>query len=376
MKKNNSSCVLLVVAFIVCTIILGIAIYMAAGLLPQAAESDFGAPRENLSGFKRIQLSVLLILNRDDLLTPQWFGGEPAAFQISAGEGASNVAYNLAYQGLIPDAESFINYLVYKGFDTAIQQGDFRIEPGLKPIEIADVLLRQEIAITILPGYRLEEVAEAVAANTAISQEEFLLFAREPYTYGISSTLPIENGVEGFLFPTTYPVTEENSTTAYLVINAMLREMEAVVTPDMIARFAANGLTVREAFIMASMIERENHINIPDEMAQMASVYYNRLSAGMLLQSDPTVQYGLRNNTGSGNWWPAITQNDYTNVNSAYNTYLNPGFPPGPICMPSLDALMAVADPAQTDYLYFRSCPGEDFHRFTATHQEHLDACP
>ena len=374
-NKNQSSCLLLVLAAILVVVILAIAAYIVAIMLPSAAVVDFGQPQMGLSTFKQVQLSTLLILNRDDLLNPQFFGADPVTFIVNPGEGASNVAYNLQYQGLIPDAEAFTNYMIYKGYDTAIQQGEFTLTPGMRPIEVAEVLLKQELGIVVLPGNRLGEVAQMVAANTNVSSEEFLQVALQPTQYGLTSTLPIENGLEGFITPMTYPVTDEE-TTAFELISIMLRETESVITPELIAQFEANGLTLQQAVTMASMIERENHINIPNEMEQMASVFYNRMAIGMPFQSDPTVQYGLRNLTGSGDWWPAITQADYTAVDSPYNTYLYPGFPPGPICMVSVEALHAVAFPAQTDFLYFRACPGDDFHRFSVTHQEHLDACP
>lgn len=378
MAKNNSktsSCIVLIFAIIVVVAILGVVAYLAAVLLPDAATADFGEPRAGLPILKQVQLSTLLLLDRDALLNPQFFGAEPITFQVNAGEGASTVAYNLMVQGVIPDAEAFINYLVYKGYDTGIQQGEFILEPGIKPVEVAEFLIKKEIGIVVLPGDRLGEVAQMVAANTNISAEEFLQFALQPTQYGIISTLPIENGIEGYIAPMTYTVPEEG-TTAFELIAVMLQETEKTITPEMIAQFEANGLTVQEAVTLASMIERENHINIPNELEQMASVYYNRIAAGMPFQSDPTVQYSLRSLTGTGEWWPAITQADYTAVNSPYNTYLNAGFPPGPICMVSAEALQAVAYPAQTDFLYFRSCPGEEFHRFSLTHQEHLDACP
>lgn len=375
-KSNNpSSCFLYILAAILVITILGIAVYIVAVLLPSAAVVDFGPAQAELSTFKQLQLSTLLILNRDDLLNPQFFGAEPVAFTVNPGEGASNVAYNLQYQGLIPNAETFINYMVYKGYDTAIQQGEFTLTPGMKPVEVADLLLKQEIGIVVLPGHRLGEVAQMVEANTNVTAQEFLQVALQPTQYGIVSSLPIENGLEGFIIPMTYAAAE-GETTAFVLISMMLRETEAVITPELIGQFTANGLSVQQAVTMASMIERENHINIPNEMEQMASVFYNRMAIGMAFQSDPTVQYGLRNLTGSGDWWPAITQADYTAVDSLYNTYLYPGFPPGPICMVSPEALHAVAFPAHTDYLYFRACPGDDFHRFSVTHQEHLDACP
>ncbi|MEE4195318.1 MAG: endolytic transglycosylase MltG [Anaerolineae bacterium] len=374
-KSNNSSCALLILAVIVLLAIVGVAFYISTILLPSAALSDFGEPQPGLPTFKRMQLSSILLLNRDRILTPMQFAGEDITFTVNPGENAATVAYNLWLKGIILDDEIFVHYLVYKGYDTAIQQGEFTFSPGMTAVDMAQALLRQSIGIVVLPGYRLEEIARIVEANTQITAEQFLQFATQPMVFGLTSRLPIENGLEGLITPMTYPV-EDSEITAFELVSTMLETTEMIITPELIAQFEANGLTLTQAITMASMIERENHINIPNEMEQMASVFYNRIANGMLLQSDPTVQYALRNLTGSGEWWPSITQADYTSVDSPYNTYLYTGFPPTPICMVSTEALLAVAYPAQTDYFYFRACPGENFHRFSASHEEHLNQCP
>jgi UPF0755 protein len=111
-------------------------------------------------------------------------------------------------------------------------------------------------------------------------------------------------------------------------------------------------------------------------MDTIASVFYNRMAAGMKLDSDPTVQYALGFNDRKNTWWTnPLTSTD---VDSPYNTYLYPGLPPGPIDNPGLEALQAVANPQSTPYYYFRAaCDGSGRHNFARTYQEHLkNACP
>jgi UPF0755 protein len=95
----------------------------------------------------------------------------------------------------------------------------------------------------------------------------------------------------------------------------------------------------------------------------------------MPLQSDPTVQYAVGFDQASGSWWKnPLTESDLQ-TNSPYNTYLNPGLPPAPICNPGMTALMAVANAMDTPYLYFRAaCDGSGRHVFSATYEEHLAA--
>lgn len=114
------------------------------------------------------------------------------------------------------------------------------------------------------------------------------------------------------------------------------------------------------------------------EMPLIASVFLNRLNGGIKLDSDPTVQYAIGYNPDSGTWWTnPLTLEDLQST-SPYNTYVYGGLPPGPIANPGLDALRAVAFPAQTPYYYFRAtCDGTGKHVFSVTYEEHLGKeCP
>jgi UPF0755 protein len=110
-----------------------------------------------------------------------------------------------------------------------------------------------------------------------------------------------------------------------------------------------------------------------EEMPLIASVFLNRLAAGMKLDSDPTVQYALGYNPGKETWWTNPLSLEDLQFDSPYNTYLYPGLPPGPIASPGLAALQAVAFPAQTPYYYFRAdCGGAGKHAFAETFEEHI----
>ncbi len=133
---------------------------------------------------------------------------------------------------------------------------------------------------------------------------------------------------------------------------------------------------MHEGVILASIVEREAVVE--DEMPQIASVFLNRLRNNLNLAADPTIQYALAYNSEQRTWWTNPLSLDDLKLPSSYNTYENPGLPPGPICNPSLAALQAVAYPAETSFLYFRAaCDGSGRHQFSESFQEHLDkACP
>jgi UPF0755 protein len=140
--------------------------------------------------------------------------------------------------------------------------------------------------------------------------------------------------------------------------------------------FQRQGLNVYRAVILASIVSREAIIE--DEMPMIASVFYNRLASGGKLDSDPTVQYALGYNQEQKTWWTNPLSLADLEIDSRYNTYKYPGLPPGPIANPGLEALKAVAFPAQTPYYYFRAaCDGSGRHLFAETFEEHLgNACP
>ena len=124
---------------------------------------------------------------------------------------------------------------------------------------------------------------------------------------------------------------------------------------------------------LGAIVEREAVVE--DEMAMIASVYFNRLRAGMKLDADPTVQYAVGYQAENDSWWKVPLSMADLQINSPYNTYQNVGLPPAPIANPGIKALQAVADPAQTDYIFFvAGCNPQNpsTHLFSITYEEHL----
>jgi UPF0755 protein len=127
---------------------------------------------------------------------------------------------------------------------------------------------------------------------------------------------------------------------------------------------------------LASIIQKEDVMD--EEQPLIASVFLNRLGAGMKLESDATTQYALGYNNTQKTWWTNPLSGDDLLIQSPYNTYVANGLPPGPICNPSISALRAVAYPAKTKYMYFRAkCDGSGYHNFSTTFEQHAaNACP
>ncbi|MEJ5202863.1 MAG: endolytic transglycosylase MltG, partial [Anaerolineales bacterium] len=279
------------------------------------------------------------------------------------------------------DARLFEIYLLYAGLDTRLQAGDYKLSASSNMIEIAHALQDAtplEVPFVILSGWRLEEIATTLpTSGLSVSADEFLRLSGNPDLLSLPAGLTDWSGLvslEGFLLPDVYQVRRD--ITAEALLELILSNFDAKVTPEMRLAFEKQGLTLKQAVTLASIVQRE--AVVVEEQPVIAAVFLNRLNAGMLLQSDPTVQYALGYNRDKETWWTNPLSAEQLQVQSPYNTYLYPGLPPGPICNPSLSALQAVANPQNDSrYYYFRaSCDGSGRHSFASTYEEHLaNAC-
>ncbi len=364
---------LIIVLFLLFTLacLFGTIIY-----IPYRAVWVYGAPGASLSLPQRIQYSALLLWNEGLLTRPLDTNGAEQNFTVETGETVNSIAGRLEVTGIIHNADAFRAYLIYSGWDTTIQAGEYKLSAAMSAIEIARELqdaTPEDVTFVILPGWRMEEIAASLpTSGLAISPEEFLTAARTPrpdfdFLAGATTT-------EGFLFPDSYIV--PRGVTVDDFVNGLIRNFAFRLAPDIENGFEKQGLTVYQAVTLASLVEREAVQD--DEKPMIASVYLNRYKINMKLDADPTVQYALGYSFIQQSWWTSPLTLIDLQVNSPYNTYINAGLPPTPIANPSLDALQAIAAPAETNYLYFRAkCDGSGFHEFSETFDEHLaNACP
>lgn len=332
--------------------------------IPSRAEVAFGPASPSLSASQKLLLSWRLLQKESQLTSPANPSGSENPFQIVIGESPISVAQRLETEGLIKDAKAFLDFLVYAGFDTQIQAGDYKINPANSATEIAYKLLDAtptEVPFVVLAGWRLEEISASLPnSGLSISPELFLKETKN-------------RGLEGYLLPGVYNV--PRAITVNGLLDVLTAAFDEVLTPEMEAGFANQGLTTNEAVRVASIVEREAVID--NERPLIASVFLNRLTAGMKLEADPTVQYAVGYDEEQGTWWTNPLSQADLEVDSPYNTYHYPGLPPGAICNPSPDALRAVAFPAQTPYFYFRAtCDGSGLHNFAETYNQHVEnAC-
>ena len=377
MKSKRKTGLIFLLLFVCVGVIL---IAMTAGFLALRASVTelFGTPAPGLSLRQQIMYSIDLYFNQEKLTTPINLAAEEQSFEIQQGESVSMVCLRLEQADLIGDAELMRTYLVYSGLDRLLQSGQFKLSAAKTPLEIASAMLDatpKDAVVTILPGWRIEEVAVNVAGSgLSISKEEFITAAYAP-SPEMKALIPAENvpSLEGYLFPGSYVIPRKASLDDLLrmILGAFAKNLDA----SLVEGFSRQGLSVSEAVTLASVVEKEAVVD--DEKPLIASVFLNRIAVGMRLEADPTVQYGLGFDTASQSWWKSPLSGGDLVVNSPYNTYIVPGLPPTPICNPDLGSLLAVAFPADTPYYYFRAaCDGSGRHNFSITFEEHVNnAC-
>ncbi len=288
-------------------------------------------------------------------------------FEIAIGQSARSVWSGLEAQGFVRGTVGLRYYSWRFGAENTIQAGTYQLETGeslgdvVQRFIAGDVLL-DELTVTYPEGFTLQQIAARTASRDIGTEETFIetaksvAFAEEfPWLQDI----PAGRSLEGYLFPDTYRVFGDD--TPEDVVKRMLANFSQKITSDVINEALANGRTLDEIIIMASMIERE--VTSDDDMAMVSGILWQRLADDTGLGADATVRYVLNK------WEGALTVEDLA-VDSPYNTRRYAGLPPGPISNPGLRAIMAAIRPEASDYYYYLSTPsGETI--FSETNEEH-----
>jgi len=337
------------------------------GFIPAQVIRLYGPPSDALTLSQRVQFSSRLFWHDGLLTEPLDPNGPTMQFMVAPGESVTDVAARLRQLGLIRNANAFRDYLIYTGLDTSIQAGDYELSAAMSTVDVARAMQDAtplEVDFVVLPGWRMEEIAASLpTSGLDATPDEFLASARNPLNFDFLRDAFTN---EGFFLPGAYIL--PRATNADGLVQALVRNFAQHLTGDLTDGFANQNLTVYQAVILASLIERESIQT--DEMPLIASVFLNRLNAGWKLDSDPTIQYALGY---EGDWWPNPLSALDLEIDSPYNTYLVTGLPPAPIANPSLEALLAVAHPADTGYFFFRArCDGSGYHNFAVTLDEHI----
>jgi len=283
-------------------------------------------------------------------------------FVISSNESLVSVGRRLKEAGLIRDERVFLFEVKRMGLATKIEAGDFRLSPAmdLRELILSLTVGSVDVWITIIPGWRAEQVAGELKEKMASFEPSWIEILKEE---------------EGYLFPDSYLIPKTDSLEGVLKIIG--RNYNKKVAPQIINEAGARGLLENELIILASLIERE--AKFIDDRYQVAAVLLNRINANWPLQVDATIQYAVASDDCQGDisekcdWWPEINGNHIREIDSPFNTYEHKGLPPTPICNPSLQSIEAVIKaPLNSSYWYYLSDKEGRIH-LSKTLAEHED---
>ncbi len=274
-------------------------------------------------------------------------------FVVTRGQSVSEIADKLQAENLIKSSTALKIYYRLNSDKYNVQAGSYEISPAMSVSEILEALGdgADDVWVTLPEGLRREEIAQSLNEYQLVNfdSDEFLL-----------KTV----GMEGRLFPDTYLVPKEITTQAVITLmNNTFENKLATLSQEI----EDSEYSLEELITIASLLERE--ARGLDQMQRVAGVIYRRLEVGMPLQVDATLQYARGFDEQINSWWPVPRSID-KNLESRYNTYQNPGLPPGPICNPSFEALQAAVNPVFSDNLFYIHDQTGQIH-FARTLEEH-----
>jgi UPF0755 protein len=355
---------------------------------------------------------------------PEVLADEPASDQqrrvtinIPQGATETEIGELLLSEGLISSEIAFHYAVINAERERTIAFGTFDLSPTLTPSQIVAALKGEEFGpttrVTIIEGSRLEEVVATFAASEmTMNMEEFadILYNPPPgilNEFDFLADLPAGRSLEGYIRPETYEfqISGERATPTW-VVRSLLTSLEEALSAELMRGIRAKGLTLDQAIIIASIVEREAVID--EERPRIAAVYINRLLnpdngiTNELLNADPTLQYGLStgelrpeghplledtegsvlpvDDWGTVEWWPQLeTGGDEVALEEVllgFQTYTQQGLPPTPIAAPRIGSIDAVARaPLDEGFLFFvAGCADgkrDGSHYFATTLPEH-----
>jgi len=302
-------------------------------------------------------------------------GEEIIRVEIEPEATAGQISLILTEKGLIRSAFIFRIYARQHQLERNLVAGSYKLKPSMSLPVIAAKIAGGDADpetywFTIPEGYTIEQIADRLAAASLVDREAFLKEAAQPspqileqfpFLQESAANSQVKYVLEGYLFPDTYEIAAGSSEKE--IICLMLRRFAAIFNETLRQRCEELQLTQHEALTLASIIEGEARVE--HERKLIAGVFYNRLERNYPLESCATVQYILGE-------VKEVLSNADTKLPSSYNTYQNPGLPPGPIGAPGEASILAALYPENTDYLFFVSKEdGTGEHYFSRTNSEH-----
>lgn len=290
--------------------------------------------------------------------------GENIYMVVKPGTTASEISDRLMQLGVIDSRLRFWWLMKLQGDAGKFKTGTYAFTPHMDEQAVLDKLVAGDTTVVkfaIPEGFGIKEIAKRLADEGLVDEQEFLAEAKDfaPYDY-MKKRPNVRYAAEGYLFPDTYVIHSDVS--AEGIMKMMAEDFDTRLTPALRQQAAAKGLSIHDLITLASLVEKEARYD--EDRPIIAQVFFKRLQMGMPLQSDTTLQYLMAGPKED------VSIED-TKIDSPYNTYQHEGLPPGPIASPGMKSILAVLNPANTDYLYFVA-DRQGHNHYSQTYDEHL----
>ena len=308
-------------------------------------------------------VSVFYLQLRQYATTPAMTNAEDRLIAIPAGQSFHVTTEALAAANIINSPYKFKLVARLKGYDKKLQAGEYELSANMSPAKILQKMVNGDVRLyrlTIPEGLNLRQISELVDDAGLASRNRFVAAATSAE---FASELGLNAATfEGYLFPETYFFPKHISIRA--IISTMVNRFRQIFDATWQQRAEELGFSVHQIVILASIIEKET--GAPFERPIISSVFHNRLSKKMRLESDPTVIYGLKDFNGN-------LKRKHLETPTPYNTYKIKGLPTGPIANPGKASLEAALYPADTKFIYFVS-KKDQTHQFSTNFKDHQRA--
>jgi UPF0755 protein len=313
--------------------------------------------------------------------------GAEVVVAIEPGMNFPAIAERLHQKGVVDEPRWFRLYAMHRGVTTKVRVGEYKLKDNMTPEEVLDTLIAGVkdvlVDVKIPEGLNMLEAFDLVAKAGVCDRNKLEAAARDPK---VLARLGLEGPTaDGYLFPETYKL--KVPSTAEEVLGKMVQQ-HRIIWEKVERQHGAEisklkekmGWTDRDIITMASIVEKEAVVDA--ERRTIAQVFMNRLTdpgfKPKLLQTDPTIRYGCEvtpdkdKSDGCKKWDPTqrLRRAQLDDKDNPYNTYTHEGLPPGPICSPGEESLVATVTPDGSSYLYFVA-KDDKSHAFARTVAEH-----
>lgn len=321
-------------------------------------------------GKKIIRYTFILLLAIAAFLAWRIFGSNTSFEEdkksvfIKTGSSFYKVVRELEIKKVISNTRTFKWMAKFSDYPQNIKPGKYVFEKGASLYQILKTLKsgRQTPVNLVINKLRTkEDLAQKIAANFETDSSSIIQFLNS--NDSLSAYHLDSNTVMTAVIPNTYSLLW--NTSFQKIFSRLYSEQQKFWSDERKNKANAAGFSPEQVYTLASIVEEET--NKQEDKGKIASVYINRLNKGMRLGADPTVKFALKD------FGLKRIYEKHLKVQSPYNTYLNSGLPPGPICTPSVKTIDAVLDAPATNYLYFVAKPDlNGYSNFAATYEEHL----